>query len=237
MVERFFNDGVDGVDGGGESSGGATEPDARKPLETTKKRMRPRGRWGGEPTRTRTRDRESTTYSECTSPAPLRTRRRRGSPCPTTWRASAPRPPSRTRRRGPSARDERSSSRSCAAEVERRRAGRDATRGARDLETARRARALANAKTTVCVGRARVALLRPTPRNGQVGNSPVGRTKRVSRAPCRVWMKKKQKAVQAQSAKTEIEKTRQFCRCCFLCVRSAPVSKRVPKLCFSDCKK
>ena len=35
-----------------------------------------------------------------------------------------------------------------AAEVERRRAGRDATRGARDLETARRARALANAKTT-----------------------------------------------------------------------------------------
>ena len=104
-----------------------------------------------------------------------------------------------------------------AAEGERRRAGRDATRGARDLETARRARALANAKTTVCVGRARVALLRPTPRNGQVGNSPVGRTKRVSRAPCRVWMKKKQKAVQAQSAKTEIEKTRQFCRCCFLC--------------------
>jgi hypothetical protein len=56
-------------------------------------------------------------------------------------------------------------------------------------------------------------------------------------APCRVWMEKKQKAVQAQSAKTEIEKTRQFCRCCFLCVRSAPVSKRVPKLCFSDCKK
>jgi hypothetical protein len=125
-----------------------------------------------------------------------------------------------------------------AAEGERRRAGRDATRGARDLETARRARALANAKTTVCVGRARVALLRPTPRNGQVGNSPVGRTNDESAsAPCRVWMEKKQKAVQAQSAKTEIEKTRQFCRCCFLCVRSAPVSKRVPKLCFSDCKK
>ena len=176
-------------------------------LETTKKRMRPRGRWGGEPTRTRTRDRESTTYSECTSPAPLRTRRRRGSPCPTTWRASAPRPPSRTRRRGPSARDERSPSRACAAEVERRRAGRDATRGARDLETARRARALANAKTTVCVGRARVALLRPTPRNGQVGNSPVGRTNDESAsAPCRVWMKKKQKQCKRSPLKRKSRK-------------------------------
>jgi hypothetical protein len=64
--------------------------------------------------------------------------------------------------------------------VERRRAGRDATRGARDLETARRARALANAKTTACVGRARVALLRPTPETDKWETRQLAAQKRVS---------------------------------------------------------